>query len=138
MTEQTGHGRTGAEQTGYVCTVSSDEIPDRAEQIRALTRGLLSRERQQRQVRLRFEPALADVLAAFVRDEARCCTFYDFDLEQTDEVVGLRVSAPAGAEPLLDRLYEVFDPDGDPADPARAAGRSPDHPDGRQATGSQP
>ncbi len=118
MTEQ-----TPPEQTGYVCTVSPDEIPDRAEQIRTLTRGLLRRERQQQQVRLRFDPALADVLAAFVRDEARCCTFYDFDLEQTDEAAELTVWAPAGAEPLLDSLYEVFDPDHDPADPPRAGGR---------------
>lgn len=98
------------DQHGYQCTLAPGEVPDRAAQIRALTGGLHAREREGQRVRLRFDPALADVLAAFVRDEAQCCSFYDVEIEQAGQAVQLTVWAPAQAEPLLQRLYEVFDP----------------------------
>ncbi len=100
------------EPTRYTCTVTPGEAPDRIEQVRALTDGLLSRERDGQQLRLRFDPSLATVVEAFVRDESRCCSFYEFDLERTEQAVELRVWAPPEAQELLGRLHDAFGPRG--------------------------
>lgn len=99
---------TDAEE--YVCTLTTDEAPARAVQIRRLAAGLVSRRRHGREVAVRFAPELAPVVREFVRDESRCCDFFAFDVTAYDDAVELRVRAPVGAEALLDGLYEVFDP----------------------------
>lgn len=94
----------------YVCTLPADEAPARAAQIRRLASGLVSRRRHGREVAVRFAPELAPVVHEFVRDESRCCEFFAFDVTAHDDAVELRVRSPAGAEGLLDGLYEVFAP----------------------------
>ena len=99
----------------YTCTMAPDELPDRLEQLRALKKGLLGRERDGQQVRLRFDRCVAPVVETFVHDESACCSFYEFDLEHTDRAVVLTVWAPAEADELLQSLYEAFDADHPPA-----------------------
>lgn len=99
------------EPADYHCTLSLDDLPARTDQIQRLIDGLLSRERDDRRVRLSFDPSLTGVVAAFVRDESDCCEFYDFAVEERDDAVQLTVEAPTGAEPLLESLYAVFDPE---------------------------
>lgn len=94
--------------SAYTCTLSPAEIPSRAAQVRRLTDGLRSRERRDREVRLRFDPRLAPTVREFVRDESGCCAFFDFTVTEDDDAVELVVRAPAGAEALLASLFEVF------------------------------
>lgn len=98
------------ESAGYRCTLSLDELPARTDQVQRLIDGLQSRERDERRVRLRFDPSLSGVVDAFVRDESACCAFYDFAVEERADAVQLTVEAPAGAEPLLESLYAAFEP----------------------------
>jgi hypothetical protein len=47
-------------------------------------------------------------LAEIATAESRCCAFMGFDLrEQGDELV-MKISAPVGAEPVLDDLVAAF------------------------------
>lgn len=94
----------------FACTLTFEEVPARVEQIQRLIRGLRARERDRREVRLRFDAALAPVVRAFVVDESRCCGFFDFALSEHADAVDLRVRAPAGAEQLLASLYAAFHP----------------------------
>lgn len=100
-----------SETADYRCTLSLHELPARTDQVQRLVDGLRSRERDDRRVRLRFDPSLTGVVAAFVRDESACCAFFDFAVEERADAVQLTVEAPAGAEPLLDSLYAAFEPD---------------------------
>jgi hypothetical protein len=45
-----------------------------------------------------------------IRREAECCPFLDFELLPGERELALRVSAPAGAEAMLDLLYESSAP----------------------------
>lgn len=92
----------------YTCTVTPQEAPARRAQVQRLAQGLRSRQRHAREVRLRFDAHLAPLVAAFVRDEARCCGFFEFAITEDQQAVELRVRGPEGAEPLLASLFEVF------------------------------
>jgi MerR family transcriptional regulator, copper efflux regulator len=90
------------------CSLSEDERTDRALEFQGLAKiGLLSRERIEGGVRLRFRAsdALHARLAEAIHNEKECCPFFDFDLERREDVLLLRVSAPTEAEPLLDALF---------------------------------
>ena len=97
-----------SDPTQYACTLTTVELPDRIEQLDTLNENLLSRERNGQQVRLRFAASAASTVEAFVRDESRCCSFYEFNLERTTDAVELWVVAPSEAEELLTSLYEAF------------------------------
>lgn len=99
------------ESADYRCTLPLDDFPARTDQVQRLVDGLRSRERDERRVRLSFDPGLTRVVTAFVRDESECCAFFDFAVEERDDAVQLTVEAPAGAEPLLESLSAVFDPE---------------------------
>lgn len=99
---------TESQEPVYVCTTTPEDAPRRKVQIEDLAAGLISRRRDGQEVRLRFDPALAEQVHAFVRDESECCEFYEFEVSETPDAVQLRVSAPGEAEPLLESLFEVF------------------------------
>lgn len=118
------------DETPYVCTESPERMPARAQQVRRLAAGLLSGQRHDRRVVLRFEPRPAELIDALVVDESACCAFLDFALTRGEQAVQLTVDASEGAEPLLASLHAVFDaaqsgepgPASDPGDAAGAGG----------------
>ena len=96
--------------TPFACTLTAEETPARIDQIQRLIQGLHARERDGREVRLRFDADLAHLVSAFIEDESRCCGFFEFALTEHDDAVELRVRAPAGAEPMLASLFAAFHP----------------------------
>lgn len=92
----------------YVCELPVAEVPAREAQVRRLREGLLGWWRDAREVHLRFEGELAPTAHAFVRDESRCCGFFDLEVDAGDDQVALTVVAPPGAEPSLDALVAAF------------------------------
>lgn len=96
------------DETAYACTETPERMPARAQQVRQLAAGLLSRHRHDQQVVLRFEPHLAELVDAFVTDESACCEFFAFAVDRDEQAVQLTVSAPEDAEPLLASLHQVF------------------------------
>lgn len=96
------------DEAAYVCTETPERMPARAQQVRQLAAGLLSHHRHERQVVLRFQPHLAELVDGFVADESSCCTFFGFAVDRGEQAVQLSVSAPEGAEALLASLQSVF------------------------------
>jgi hypothetical protein len=93
------------------CTLDAGQLQDRLAEMSAVGRGSLRAvEPGSRQAVLRFGPARAvrERLARIVEAESRCCAFMGFELrERADEIV-LTISAPEGAEPVLDDLVAAL------------------------------
>ena len=96
-----------------VCTIGSDEIPDRIELVDRLRTRLDSVERTEHGLLLQFRPdgAVEADLRRFVVDEKRCCAFWGFALDVTDERLALRWDGPPAAADLLDQLLAYFEGD---------------------------
>ena len=93
------------------CTLNPTEMPQRAEEIGALGRdGLLGVERGERQVSLRFQrdPAIRRRVEGIVAAESRCCGFLDFTVSDGEDATVLTIAAPAGAEPVMHELADLF------------------------------
>ena len=97
--------------SSIACTLSPAEMRQREADIRTLGRdALLGVERSERHVLLRFrsDPATRARVEAIVAAESDCCAFMDFELSVTGDAIALRVAAPAGAEPAVRRLADLF------------------------------
>ena len=92
----------------YVCQLPVAEVPAREAQVRRLREGLLDWWRDEREVRLHFDDELAPTVREFVRDESRCCGFFDLEVEAGHDQAVLTVVAPPGGEPSLDALVAAF------------------------------
>lgn len=107
LVEALDAGSPAASSQPYTCTLSDEEAPARTQQVRELAAGLLKRHRSGGEIRLAFEAALEPVVHAFVRDESRCCAFYDLEVHHRGDIVELTVRAPADAEAMLSALDEA-------------------------------
>ena len=96
-----------------VCTIGSEEIPDRIALVERMRERLAGIERSEHGLLLRFEPddeVEAD-LQRFAVDEKRCCQFWGFAVEATGVDLALRWDGPPDAGELLDRLMAYFEGD---------------------------
>src|SRR5437867_10923210 len=95
------------------CSLSPGQRLDRESEFHDLAMtGLLTRERTDTGIRLRFKPSegtRARVLE-LVSKEKECCPFFDFALEADAGEVLLEVSAHPEAWPVLGALFESFSP----------------------------
>ena len=97
------------------CTLSPDDMPKRAAEIRALGReALLSVERSEAGATLRFrgDPVTRARVERIVAAESKCCAFIDFELSGSDDPLVLTLRTKAGAEPALHMLVDLFAADG--------------------------
>jgi hypothetical protein len=95
------------------CSLSPDEQAERGDELRELARRALSaRDRKGNAIVLTYQsdPKVEKALRSVIRREAECCPFLDFELLPGERELALRVSAPAGAEAMLDLLYESSAP----------------------------
>ena len=91
------------------CTLTPAGMTDRVGWLQRLgAESLLSGERQDGRLELRFEAAAEDEVRSWVRAEAECCAFLSFDLDRTGDELRLAVAAPPGAEPVLDGLLAAL------------------------------
>ncbi|HEX5980496.1 MAG TPA: hypothetical protein VFY52_05345 [Thermoleophilaceae bacterium] len=93
------------------CTLDPDQMPRRANEIRALGRdGLEAVERGERRVTLRFrpDPSIRARVDAIVTAESKCCAFLDFAVAGAGDATVLTIAAPEGAEPALRELTGLF------------------------------
>ena len=101
------------ESPTLACSLSQDEQAERGRQLRELARrALAAREREQSAVVLTYRPApeVEEALRDLIRREAECCPFLDFELVPDERELSLRVSAPPGAEGMLDLIYDSSTP----------------------------
>ena len=92
------------------CTLDVGQLKDRLAEMNAVGRNARAVEPGSPRAVLRFarKEAVRERLARIVEAESRCCAFMGFELrERADEIV-LTISAPEGAEPVLDDLVAAF------------------------------
>jgi hypothetical protein len=91
------------------CTLTPAAMADRGEWLRRLgAKSLLSGERHENGLELRFDGAAEAEVREWVRAEGECCAFLSFDLEASEREVRLVVGGPQGAEPVLDGLLAAL------------------------------
>ena len=94
----------------FVCTLTSEDADRRREQHLRLTAQLRACDHDPRRAVLTFAPQAHAEVREFVRDESACCSFFGFDVKPGDDAVQLQVTAPPGAEAMLDALVATFQP----------------------------
>lgn len=112
----------------FACTLDAAGLRDRAAQVARLAGRLRARTVAAGRVRLTFDADAKAEVRRFVADESTCCSFFAFDVAHDqathDAEVVLTITAPEGADELLEPLVEGFDPDLAVADRVAAFTRS--------------
>lgn len=90
-----------ATEVPIACTLSANELPGRLEAARALgEQALTGVEVTGRRALLRFDGHRDDV-DALVEAESGCCSFFEFDVRETDDEVEVEILTPEGGELVL-------------------------------------
>ena len=90
------------------CTLGATDQDARIEEWRQLRCDALLGETREGSVSTTLWKSSAGVLerlGALVAAERRCCSFFDFNLEQEESVIRLRTTYPPGAEAVLDLVF---------------------------------
>jgi len=91
------------------CTLTPTAMADRGEWLRRLGReSLLDGWRSDDCLELRFRAAGEGGVREWVQAEQECCAFLSFEFDRAGHELHLRVSGPAGAEPVLDGLLAAL------------------------------
>jgi hypothetical protein len=95
------------------CTIGAEEIPERVALVERMRSNLARIDRTEHGLLLRF--ANRDDIDADVRqfavDEKRCCAFWGFAVDATEDAITLRWDGPPATGELLDQLRAWFDSD---------------------------
>jgi hypothetical protein len=93
------------------CSLSATELPARLAAMADLGRdALLEARTEDRHAVLRFAagPGVRERVADIVAAESECCAFLAMQVSNTPNEVVLSITAPEGAEPVLDELVSAF------------------------------
>ncbi len=92
------------------CTIGDDEIPARIALVERLRENVRSVERTADGLLLRFPATAANEadVRRFAIDEKRCCQFWGFALDVSDDEVRLQWDGPPDVGELLDRLHRYL------------------------------
>ena len=95
------------------CTISSDEIPQRIAIVERMRANLQRLEHTDHGLVLHFpqRPDIDADLRQFAIDEKRCCGFWGFAVETTDDELTLRWDAPPDARDLLSDIAAYLEGD---------------------------
>jgi hypothetical protein len=90
------------------CSLSSDELPERLAEVRAIGRDALLSVSAEGVLRFRADDETRARLEAIIAAESRCCPFLTFELREQAGTLVLTIAAPDGAEPLAFDLVNAF------------------------------
>lgn len=91
------------------CTLGGTDYAERIEWITSLNRdGLLSHERRDEALGLRYATAVRNRVYELVRRESECCAFLTFALDESRGDVRLTITAPERALQVADVVLEPF------------------------------
>jgi hypothetical protein len=93
--------------TPIACSLDQAELPDRAAEMARLGAQLVAVHAEGRRAELKFA-ADRGPIDQFVRDESRCCPFFEFEVSSNDLETTLAVSAPADGEWAVRGLVAGF------------------------------
>jgi hypothetical protein len=97
--------------TPIACSLSAAELPERLAEMSALGReALVDVQHSDRIATLRFAASagIGDRLATIVAAESECCAFLAMQVSSTPDEVVLSITAPEGADRVLDELVSAF------------------------------
>lgn len=97
----------------YSCTLTPGQADARALDDRALAARVEHSERLEAGVRVTFAGGrdTRRLVDSFVRNERQCCAFFDFAVEERDDLIALEITAPPdeSAQQLVDMAQRAFD-----------------------------
>ena len=93
-----------------VCTIGTDEVPERIELVERMRTNLRTVERTADGILLRFAATPANEADArrFATDEKRCCQFWGFAVATNNDELTLRWDGPPAAGEIVDRLHHYL------------------------------
>jgi hypothetical protein len=97
------------------CALSSDELPERLADVRAIGRDALLSVSAEGVLRFRVDEGTRARLEAIIAAESSCCPFLSFDLREQGGALLLTIGAPDDAEPLAFDLVNAFAGEAGPA-----------------------
>ena len=104
-----------APEPPIACTLSTSALSERLASIRQFTsRSLLSHQLADRTLRLTCRLEAKDELERIVAAERECCSFLEFEFEDTPTSVVLSIRAPEGGEADPRWLFDQFLPQATP------------------------
>ena len=91
------------------CTLTGKDLQDRITWIGQLARdALLSHERTDLTLRLKYAPEAVDRIRIMVQVEQECCAFLTFSLHECLDELWVTIMAPEEARDVADVLFEHF------------------------------
>ncbi len=97
------------DETPIACTLGGNDYHERLAWIAQLNRdGLQSHRRDAMTLELRYAAAVRDRVHQLVRQEAECCAFLEFAVNESGEHVSLTITVPERAGEIAGDLLAPF------------------------------
>jgi hypothetical protein len=93
------------------CSLDGDGLVRRLQEVAAIGAEALIEHRvdgERHLLRFESDPSIRRRLEALVAAEGRCCSFLDLSLQEDGDRLVLALAAPAGGQPIADRLAAAF------------------------------
>jgi len=118
-----GFNMTSKDEAPIACTLGGNDYQERLAWIAQLNRdGLRSHRRGVMTLKLHYAAAVRDRVHQLVRQEAACCAFLGFAVDESPDQVNVTITVPERAGGIADDLLSPFLPSGSAEEPQ--AGRS--------------
>ena len=106
-----GFQMTNRDETPIACTLGGNDYHERLAWIAELNRdGLQSHRRHAKTLELHYAAAVRDRVHQLVKQEAECCAFLEFAVNETDDQVIVTISVPERAGDIADDFLAPFVP----------------------------
>jgi hypothetical protein len=96
------------EPIDFACTIDPAGLRQRVDQLDSLVPQVLGLRRDGLTLALAFPAQAAPDVQAFVVEESRCCPFFSFQVDETDQGLRLGIRTPPGGEAMLKALQAAF------------------------------
>jgi len=96
------------EPIAFACTIDPAGLKQRVNQLDSLAPQVQGLRRDGLNLALAFPAQAAQDVQAFVVEESRCCPFFSFEVDETDQGLRLAIRTPPGGEAMLDALQAAF------------------------------
>jgi hypothetical protein len=105
---------TNTDDVPIACTLTGGNYKERLAWIARLNRdGLRSCRRDATSLELHYAADVRDRVHELVRQEAECCAFLAFAVDESPDAIRVTITVPARAQDMADQLFEPFLPAGD-------------------------
>lgn len=102
---------TNTNDAPIACTLTGGRFTERVAWITYLNQdGLRRHERTATSLTLRYAAEVRDRVHQLVRQEAECCGFLTFDIDDAADEICVTITLPERARGLADQLFEPFLP----------------------------